>query len=444
LKNRFNYTQEDYEFMNSLNSAILEKSPKKLKVILWFWIITIFLFIAWAYFSEVDEIVRGEGKVISFDENKMIQNLEGGILDEIFVKEGDIVKKGDILLRIDNQKSVADYEATKLKSLELSAKLKRLRSEIDGTDFFVDENAPDEFKHYEQLELNLFELDRNRLNSEIAALEEQLKQKTNDLNSTKSSINYLNSEYYLVSQELKIATPLVVKKLKPQSELLRIKRDANNIQMQLAEARISIPKIESLIEETKNKISESKENFKKLAQEQLNESSAELERINASINNLKDKVFRTNVYSPNDGIIQKVFFNTIGGVIKPGDNLVEIVPTGENLLIQTKIKPADIAFIHYDQKAQVKFTAYDYAIYGGLEGRVVKISPDTEMDDVKKESFYNINVQTQNNHLKKGKQKLPIIPGMVVHVDILTGKKTVFDYIMKPILRAKQYTFTER
>lgn len=444
MKNRFNYTEADYEFMNSLNSAILEKSPKKLKIILWVWIITVFLFIVWAYFSEVDEIVRGEGKVISFDENKMIQNLEGGILEQIFVKEGDIVKKGDILLRIDNQKSIADYEATNLKSMELKAKIKRLKAAIDGTEFIIDENAPEEFKHYERLEINLFELNRNRLNLEISGLEEQLKQKINDLNSTKSSINYLSSEYSLVIQELRIAEPLVAKKLKSQAELLKIKRDANNISMQLAEARISIPKIESLIEETKNKISESKENFKKTAQEQLNESSAELERINANMNNLKDKVFRTNVYSPNDGIIQKVFFNTIGGVIKPGDNLVELVPTGENLLIQTKIKPSDIAFIHYDQKAQVKFTAYDYAIYGGLEGRVIKISPDTEMDETKKESFYNINIQTQNSHLEKGNQKLPIIPGMVVNVDILTGKKTVFDYIMKPILRAKQYTFTER
>lgn len=444
MKNNFNYTQDDYEFMNSLNSAILERSPKKFKLILWFWIVTIFSFIIWAYFAEIDEIVRGEGKVIPYDENKMIQNLEGGIIEEIFVKEGDIVKKGDILLRIDNQKSIADYEATNIKSLELKAKINRLKAEIEQRDYKIDEESSEDLRHYEQLELNLFELNRNRLNSEISVLEEQLKQKINDLNSTRCSMNYLNSEYSLVVQELKILEPLVIKKLKPQSELLRVKREANTIQMQLSEAKISIPKTESLIVEIRNRINEINENFKKIAQEQLNESSAEFERVNASIGSLKDKVIRTNVYSPNDGIIQKLFFNTIGGVIKPGDNLVEIVPTGKNLLIQTKIKPSDIAFIHYSQKAQVKFTAYDYAIYGGLEGKVVKISPDTEMDENKKESFYNINVQTDDNYLKKGDQKLPIIPGMVVNVDILTGKKTVFDYIMKPIFRAKQYTFTER
>lgn len=443
MKNKFDYNQDDYEFMNSLNSAILERSPKKLKLILWFWIITISSFIAWAYYAEVDEIVRGNGKVVSFNENKMIQNLEGGIIDKIFVKEGDIIKKGDILLRIDNQKSIAEYEATNLKLLELEAKIKRLNAEINDTEFKIEKDIPKDLRKYQELELSLYDLNKTKLISEINVLKEQLIQKQNDLNSARSSINYLSSEYSLISEEIEIAKPLVARKLKSQAELLKLRRESNNIRKQLAEARISVPKIESLIQESKNKIINIKETFKNTVQEELNTSSAEFERVNANINNLKDKVFRTNVYSPNEGIIQKLFFNTIGGVIKPGDNLVEIVPTGESLLIETKIKPADIAFIHYDQNAQVKFTAYDYAIYGGLVGKVIKISPDTEIDE-NKESFYTIHVQTDNNHLKRGAQQLPIIPGMVVNVDILTGKKTVFDYIMKPIFRAKQYTFTER
>lgn len=443
MKNKFDYNQDDYEFMNSLNSAILERSPRKLKLILWFWIITISSFIAWAYYAEVDEIVRGNGKVVSFNENKMIQNLEGGIIDKIFVKEGDIIKKGDILLRIDNQKSIAEYEATNLKLLELEAKIKRLNAEINDTEFKIEKDIPKDLRKYQELELSLYDLNKTKLISEINVLKEQLIQKQNDLNSARSSINYLSSEYSLISEEIEIAKPLVARKLKSQAELLKLRRESNNIRKQLAEARISVPKIESLIQESKNKIINIKETFKNTVQEELNTSSAEFERVNANINNLKDKVFRTNVYSPNEGIIQKLFFNTIGGVIKPGDNLVEIVPTGESLLIETKIKPADIAFIHYDQNAQVKFTAYDYAIYGGLVGKVIKISPDTEIDE-NKESFYTIHVQTDNNHLKRGDQQLPIIPGMVVNVDILTGKKTVFDYIMKPIFRAKQYTFTER
>ena len=443
MNNKYNYNQGDYEFMGSLSSAILEQSPKKFRLILWFWIITISALIAWAYYAQIDEIVRGEGKVIPRSENKMIQNLEGGIIEEILVKEGDIVKKNQILIRIDNQKSKADYESTNLKSLELTAKVIRLQAEANQSEFIINDYMQDDLKQYVTLEKNLYEININKLETEISVLKEQLIQKENDLSSANSSINYLSREYNLILQELRIAEPLVAKKIRSNVDFLKLKREASNIGKELANVRIAIPKTKSLIEEAKSKIFEVENNFKKVAQEELNKTIAELERINANIYSLKDKVTRTNVYSPTVGIIQKLFFNTIGGVIKPGDNLVEIVPTGEKLLIETKIKPADIAFIYYKQPAKVKFTAYDYAIYGGLEGNVIKISADTEIDE-NKESFYTLQIQTTENHLLKDGKEFPIIPGMVVNVDILTGKKSILDYILKPILRAKQYTFTEK
>ena len=441
--NRYNYNQNDYEFMNSISSAILEQSPKKFRLILWFWIITVIALITWAYFAKIDEIVRGEGKVIAQSQNKMIQNLEGGIIEEILVKEGDIVKKDQILIRIDNQKSIADYESTKLKALELNAKIMRLKAEINDENFSVNENENKDLQQYLDLEKSLYDINKNKLENETMVLKEQLIQKENDLSSANSSLNYLSSEYSLIQEELKIAAPLVEQKVRSNTDFLKLKREANNIGKELSGIRISINKIKSSIEEAKNKLHDVKDEFKQLAQEELNKSTGEIERINASIYSLKDKVKRTNVYSPEDGIIQKIFFNTIGGVIKPGDNLVEVVPTGETLLIETKIKPSDIAFIYYNQDAKVKFTAYDYAIYGGLDGKVIKISADTETDEDKK-SFYKLQIQASNNHLEKNGKEFPIIPGMVVNVDILTGKKSILDYILKPILRAKQYTFTEK
>ena len=441
--NRYNYNQDDYEFMNSISSAVLEQSPKKFRLILWFWIVTVIALITWAYFAKIDEIVRGEGKVIPQSQNKMIQNLEGGIIEEILVKEGDIVKKDQILIRIDNQKSIADYESTKLKALELNAKIMRLKAEINDENFVVDESENKDLQQYLNLEKSLYDINKNKLENETMVLKEQLIQKENDLSSANSSLNYLSSEYTLIQEELRIAAPLVEQKIRSNTDFLKLKREANNIGKELAGVKISINKIKSSIEEARNKLHDVKDEFKKLAQEELNKSTGEMERINASIYSLKDKVKRTNVYSPDEGIIQKIFFNTIGGVIKPGDNLVEVVPTGENLLIETKIKPSDIAFIHYNQDAKVKFTAYDYAIYGGLDGKVIKISADTEMDEDKK-SFYKLQIQASNNHLEKNGKEFPIIPGMVVNVDILTGKKSILDYILKPILRAKQYTFTEK
>ena len=441
--NKYNYNQDDYEFMNSISSAVLEQSPKKFRLILWFWIVTVIALITWAYFAKIDEIVRGEGKVIPQSQNKMIQNLEGGIIEEILVKEGDIVKKDQILIRIDNQKSIADYESTKLKALELNAKIMRLKAEINDENFVVNESENKDLQQYLNLEKSLYDINKNKLENETMVLKEQLIQKENDLSSANSSLNYLSSEYSLIQEEIRIAAPLVEQKIRSNTDFLKLKREANNIGKELSGVRISINKIKSSIEEARNKLHDVKDEFKKLAQEELNKSTGEMERINASIYSLKDKVKRTNVYSPDEGIIQKIFFNTIGGVIKPGDNLVEVVPTGENLLIETKIKPSDIAFIHYNQDAKVKFTAYDYAIYGGLDGKVIKISADTEMDEDKK-SFYKLQIQASNNHLEKNGKEFPIIPGMVVNVDILTGKKSILDYILKPILRAKQYTFTEK
>lgn len=443
MRKKYNYSQADYEFMNSLSSAVLEKSPKKLRFVLWFWILTISVLITWAYFAQIDEIVRGEGKVIPRSENKMVQNLEGGIIKEILVKEGDIVKKGDILLRISNEKSKSDYESTSLKSLELTAKIVRLEAEANDKEFLIDEFASNSLMQYLSLEKKLYDIGKNSLELEIEVLQEQLKQKRNDLSSAQSSLGYLNNEYRIISEELRIAEPLVERKIRSKVDFLKLKREANNIRKELAKVRISIPKTKSLIEEAKAKINEVKDEFRRKSQEELNKAIAELERVNANIQNFKDKVIRTDVYSPTNGIIQELFFNTIGGVVKPGEDLVEIVPTGESLLIETKIKPADIAFIYYQQEAKVKFTAYDYAIYGGLNGKVIKISADTDIDE-NKESFYTVQIKTDENHLKKGEKKLPIIPGMVVNVDILTGKKSILDYILKPILRAKQYTFTER
>lgn len=440
---RYNFSQDDYRFMNSLSAAVLEQTPKRLRLFLWFLIITIIALISWAYYAEIDEIVRGEGKVVPRSENKIVQNLEGGILKELLVKEGDIVKKGQILLRISNEKSKADYEATNLKSLELTARIVRLEAEVSGLDFNVEDFKNNRVIHYVENEKKLFDINYNNLEIQISVLEEQLKQKINDLSSAKSSLSYLRNEYSLINQEIKIAEPLVKRKLRSKADFLKLKREANNIRKELSQIRYLIPKTESIITEYKSKISEIKDTFKKEAQEELNKTVAELERVNATINNLKDKVVRTNVYSPSNGIIQQIFFKTIGGVIKPGEYLVEIVPTGETLLIETKVKPADIAFIHFQQKAKVKFTAYDYSIFGGLEGKVVKISADTEVDE-NKESFYTVHIQTNKNHLTKDGKELSIIPGMVVNVDILTGKKTVLDYILKPILKAKQYTFTER
>lgn len=441
----YRYSQEDYEYMRSLSAAVLENTPRKISILLWFWIIIISSLIVWASISEIDEIVRGQGKVIPSSENHMIQNLEGGIVKEILVSEGDFVKKGDILIKIANEKSQSSYEINYLKSLELQARIVRLTAESKGLSFDIEKEKDYEKDYWEYLKLEkkLYNINKESLESKINILKEQLSQKKSSLKEATISITYLENELELINQEVTMSEPLVEKGVRSKVDFLKLQRDKNNIEKQLSFTQNSIPRLESSIVEVENTIIDTKKSFMSIAQEQLNKTIAERERVISNMTGLKDEVDRRNVYSSVNGIVQHVFVNTIGGVIKPGADLVEIVPTEESLIVETKIKPADIAFLFIGQKAKVKFTAYDFAIYGGLEGKVIKISADTEIDR-NENSFYTVLVKTNKNHLEKEGHKLPIMTGMVASVDILTGKKTIMDYILKPILRAKQYTFTER
>jgi adhesin transport system membrane fusion protein len=244
-------------------------------------------------------------------------------------------------------------------------------------------------------------------------------------------------------EEVAVAEPLVRQGLQSRVDFLKLKREANSMLEQKEAARLAIPKIQSTIKEVKNKLRQSRTEFRNKAAKEWNQVSAELEQLESSSIALKDQVQRTEVLSPVDGIILKNHINTIGGVIKPGADIFEIVPTQDKLLIETKIKPSDIAFLYPDQRAMIKFSAYDFAIYGGMEGHLTKISADTDTDK-KGNSFYIVYVQADKMVFSKTTQSLDIIPGMTASIDIVTGKKSILDYILKPILKSKQYALSER
>jgi adhesin transport system membrane fusion protein len=445
MNKKLNYScsEEDYEYMNSLGAAVLENTPKRTSVMLWLWIAIIIGLITWASITEIDEIVRGQGKIIPSGENHMIQNLEGGIVKEILVSEGDFVNTGDILIKIGNEKSQSSYESNYLKSLELKARIVRLYAESNSKDFIISQDNKKDLLAYLVLEEKLYTINKESMDSKINILKEQLSQKRNDLKAAKISIKYLNEELNIINEEISMSEPLVSKGIRSKVIFLKLQRDQNNIKKEFKQTSNSLPKLKSSISEVKNTIIEVTKIAISEARKELNIAKAELERIHSNMHGLKDEVDRKSVYSRTNGIIQKVFFNTIGGIIQPGANIVEIVPTDASLLVEARVKPADIAFLFYGQETKVKFTAYDFAIYGGLSGKVIKIGADTEFDK-DENSFYKVLIKTDKNYLEKDDKKLPIMPGMVVDVDILTGKKTIMEYILKPILRAKQYTFTER
>lgn len=434
---------EDYEFMNSLSAAVAEQTPKKMRWVLYFWVIAVTFFILWASLTQIDEITRGAGEVVPSGENQMVQNLEGGIVKEILVKVGDSVTKGQPLLKIDNQKSEAQRDSTHIKALELEAKMIRLTAEAESKEFKVDPKIEKSMPLLIANERSLHRSRQRQFNAKIRSLQDQKKQKEQELKENKQKMIHLKRTESLIDEEVRMMKPMVAQGVKSKVAFMKLQREQSKVAEDLSSAENAIPRIEAAISEAENNIEEAESEFQNEAKKELNEVTAEAMRIKESSEALGDQIDRTLVRSPINGVIQKLYMHTVGGVIKPGEDLIEIVPTDDTLWLEVKIKPSDIAFVYPGQKTVVKFSAYDFAIYGSLDGEVVHISADTVKDE-KENSFYTIHIKTAKNHLGTNEKPLKIIPGMTVNVDIMTGKKSVMDYILKPILRAKQYTFTER
>lgn len=440
-KNEFN--EKDYEFMQSLSAAILERTPSRVSTVLKIWLVTIFIAIVWASLAQIDEITRGNGKVIPYGQNQVIQNLEGGIVESIMVHEGDDVKKDQVILKINNSKSISSSTSNEIKLLSLKAKKMRLHAEANLLPFNLPQTDDEIFQTQLQLEKRLYTSDMEEYTAKDNSLSDQIEQKKQEYQEALDSIDNIQRSLRYVQEEIEMTAPMVKEGVKSKVDFLKLKREGNDITQKLDAAKSSLPRLKSAISEYKNKRIEAKQKFVNDKREELNKVTSDFEGLNAEQVALTDQVNRTLVRSPVNGIVQKLFVNTVGGVIKPGDDLVEIVPTSEKLYLEVKIKPTDIAFIRPGAEAKVKFTAYDYAIYGGLIGKVVNISPDSITDE-KDNTYYQIKIETEKNYLGTQEHPLRIIPGMVVDVNIVTGKKTVMEYILKPILKSKQYVFTER
>lgn len=439
-----NYDANDLRFMSSLSEAVLAKAPSGSRKILYIVAITVFWLVVWASFAQIDEITRGSGKIIPSGKNQIVQNLEGGIIEEIYVHAGDEVKKNQILLKIDDKSFSSVYGESKFRLNELQAKYLRLYAESNDEEFDARETGDKDYDRFVGFEKSLYDTNKARLREQIGILEEQIKQRQSELRELESKIDQTQSSYNLLQKEKQITEPLFRKGLVSEVEYLQLQRRVNDLRGELSSAKLSIPRVQSTIKEVENKITEAKLAFQNSAKKELNEVSAEISRLNESQVNLSDKVERTLVRSPVDGIVSKLMVNTVSGVIKPGMDIAEIVPVEDNLIAEVKVRPADVAFLRQGLKAMVKLTAYDFAIYGGLEGEVTQISADTETNEKTGESYYLVRIKTDKNYLGSENKPLRIKVGMIASADIITGKKTVFDYLLKPILKAKQNALRER
>ena len=456
----------ELDLIADIRTTILVQSPRGGRAIIWLTLLLFSLLGYWMYISEIDEITRGNGKVIPSSQIQMVQNLEGGILAEILVREGDIVQKDQLLMRLDQTRFSAPYQETRLKYLALLAKAARLRAESEGKSVAPQENAhgegvspvrpgtptqaiamPEEVRRENPeiafREQQLYVTRQEKLFTTLAILEEQLLQRRQELAELEEKQRELERTYAFLKKEIDLTRPLVTQGAVSQVEILRLEREASTKQGEIAGIKLALPRVRSKLSEAQKVMSEERLNFTNTAKKELNEVEAELAGLSVSATALVDRLDRTAVRSPVHGTVKQVLLNTIGGVVQPGMNLVAIVPLEDSLLVETQIKPSDIAFLRPNQEAMVKFTAYDFTIYGGLAGELEMIGADSITDE-KGNSYYLVRVRTRKNFLESRHGQLPIIPGMVATVDIITGKKTILSYLLKPILRAREMALRER
>nr|WP_207203932.1 HlyD family type I secretion periplasmic adaptor subunit [Pseudomonas sp. TH31] len=427
-----------------VNKALIEDAPRVVRLTIWA-IIGFFVFLMlWANFAVIDEVTKGDGKAIPSSKIQKIQNLEGGIVSELYVKEGQIVEAGAPLIRLDDTRFASNVGETEADRLSMLLRVERLSAEVDNRPLNFPADVLKAVPNQAASEESLYTSRRQQLHDEIGGLQEQLIQRQQELREFTSKQAQYRSGLALQRQEINMSEPLVAQGAVSPVEVLRLKRAEVETRGQLDATTLAIPRAESAIKEVQRKIDETRGKFRSEALTQLNEARTDLNKAQATGKALEDRVSRTLVTSPVRGIVNKLLVNTIGGVIQPGVDLVEIVPLDDTLLVEAKVRPQDIAFLHPGQEATVKFTAYDYTIYGGLKAKLEQIGADTITDEDKKTTYYIIKLRTDRSHLGTDEKPLLIIPGMVASVDIITGKKTILSYLLKPIIRARAEALHER
>jgi adhesin transport system membrane fusion protein len=428
------------DWMEGADRAILEQEPVRSRALLYTIVIIVLSLLVWAAFAEIDEVTRGEGRVIPSSQVQILQSLDGGVVTEIHVREGEIVEQGQLLVNLDATRFESTLRENQAEAMALKAKVERLRAVAEDRDYVPSAELQQKAPELIEQEMALFASSRDELKAEKEIASQQLVQRQQELIEIRSRRDEAARAFELATRELIVTRPLVASGAVSEVELLRLEREVSSLRGERDQARAQVESVRSSIAEATQKRDEVELEFKNRIREELSSTAARLSTLQETKLGLSDRVKMTEVRSPVRGTIKRLYFNTIGGVVTPGKEVVEIVPLDDSLLLEARIKPQDIAFLGPNQEAVVKFTAYDFVIYGGLDAVVEHIGVDTEMDE-DGNPYYPIHVRTHEARLGAD---MPIIPGMVAQVDILTGKKTILAYLMKPISRAKQYALTER
>lgn len=435
--------QADLEFMADVQALATRGVGIRSSVLLLLVVAFVIAILFWMSISEIDQVTKASGRVVPSSQMQVVQNLEGGIVGAILVREGDFVEAGQVVARIDDVSAAANLREAETQRAALKVEAARLEAEVAGTDpdwpAEVMTQRPDLIANEQALLLARAE----ELRSSIGVLESQLAQRSQEQAELEGRISSLRDSLRLTQEERAIIAPNVERGAVARIELVRIDQRLNEIRGELEAAQLALPRIRSARAETAQRIEGERTGFVSQTQARLNIVRNQLAAIAEQLTAREDRVTRTDVRAPVRGIVNNLLVTTVGGVVAPGAPLMEVVPVEDSLVIEANVNPKDVAFLRPDLAARVKLTAYDFAKFGSLEGRIVNISADT-VSDAEGNDFYEIRIRTDRSYLGTEADPLPIIPGMIAEVDVVTGKRTILDYFLKPIQRAQDSALRER
>ncbi|MCH4563634.1 HlyD family type I secretion periplasmic adaptor subunit [Halomonas sp. EGI 63088] len=421
--------------------ARLQQDPLRARAFLYVVLLAVAALIAWSYFASIDEVTRGSGRVIPSSQLQRVQTFDGGVVQAILVREGERVEAGQVLMRIDPTRFVSSFRENRAQALALEARAERLRALITDTPFAPAEPLRAEAPGIVAQEREVYESRREELREQESILADRIRQREEELREARARRDTAQREANMAGQELDLTRPLLQSGAVSEVEVLRLQRDVSRATGERDQAAAAVSRLEAAVEEARTQLSEVGTERRSDWQNDLAQTLGDLKALDESSTGLQDRVRLAEVRSPVDGVVQRLAINTIGGVAQAGQEVVEIVPSDDKLLVEARIAPQDIAFLRPGQPATIKLTAYDFAIYGGLSAELDHISADTITDD-NDNTFYLVRVRTLPS--ENIASDLAVIPGMTAQVDIMTGKRTVMQYLLKPVLRAWSDSMGER
>lgn len=402
------------------------------------------LFLIWASLAQVDEVTRGQGKVIPTSKLQLIQSAQPATIRSLLVRSGQKVRKGQILVRLDDTESSSALGQIEAENQALALRAARLGSEAEGGTSACPPGPDGKIPANCQQEAALQAVRASALRSKMSGLNAAIEQRRRDLGEAQATIQSLRNSIALQQRQVDMLEPLAAKSIVPQTELLAARRELVDLQGRLAAAQQAASRSAAAVQEAQAQVSEASYDFRQQALDERNQIAAKMAVNTQSLRGAAGRLEKTELRSPVDGVVNDVQVTTIGGFVNAGQKIMEVVPVGDTLLVETRVKPSDIAFIRVGDKALVKVTAYDFSIYGGLDGRVVQVSADSIYDEQAKEAYFTVVVQTDRAYLLTGGKRLPITPGMICDVQIITGHKSILSYLLKPVLKARGEALRER